>query len=503
MQITVQQIADCLNTQPVLPPADAERLLTHITWDSRQVQPGGVFLAIVGEQTDGNDYLSEALNQGAALLIASRPVTAELKQQARTVGAAIIEVCDPEWAIGQIAAFWRQQLPARVIGVTGSSGKTSTKELVAAVLSRRYKTAKNPGNYNNLLGLPATILSCDVTSEILVLEMGMQCIGEIARYSEISRPEMAVYTNIGTAHIELLGSQQAILEAKSELLAALPPSGGPVIVNGDDPFTEALLREGLAAERDIEVIRYGFAATNQVYADHIEYDSRGMASFTLHLPDDSCTIRLGIAGEHSIKNALAAAAIGYRLGVATDDIRQALQTASAVEHRQQRIELASGATIIDDSYNANPDSMRAALVTLAHMDKTRPHIAVLGDMLELGPDEDELHRGIGSVVAETNLSHLLTVGSRARHIAAAAREHGFDGSIDRLTEYSEAVEILSSTIADSAANPDGQPIILVKASHSIALDRIVDALVELDGAESGPADGSGPADMSNKAGDNR
>ena len=451
-----------------------KQIVSSLSWDSRTVKPGGVFVAIKGEHSDGNHFLMDALTTGAVLLVASSEPSLELLTEAHAKGAALIEVKDPEWAVGEIAKLWRTELAARVIGVTGSSGKTSTKELVASVLSQAYLTEKNPGNFNNLLGLPFTILSTSANTELLVLEMGMQHKGEIARYSEISNPEMAVFTNIGQAHKELLGSQEAIAEAKAELLEALPDGYGVAILNADDPYTAYLIQLGRLRERGVTTISYGLSDQAEVTAKDISYDSQGLPLFTLVLASgQSTTVKLSMPGEHSVVNALAAAALGELLGISIEQIATGLSEAQTVALRAEMVQI-DEVLIINDSYNANPDSMAASLKTLALMDNVRPHIAVLGDMFELGSDEEALHRQVGKLAASSGLSQLITVGTRARFISEAAvssatRSEGNALQVTHVSEWQEVIPMLQAELHKA-------PIILVKASRGMALERIVESL---------------------------
>ncbi|MCL2631630.1 MAG: UDP-N-acetylmuramoyl-tripeptide--D-alanyl-D-alanine ligase [Coriobacteriia bacterium] len=493
MKLKLSQILSISGIEPIDGVNNPEQVITSLEWDSRKVRAGSAFLAMQGEHVDGNEYLFSALAAGAVLLIASRPVGALLMDAAAEHNATLVQVSDPEWILGEIAKIWRDQLSARVVGVTGSSGKTSTKELIASVLQQKFRTEKNQGNFNNLLGLPYTVLQAAEDTELLVLEMGMQYKGEISRYTQISRPEIAVFTNIGVAHIELLGSQQAIAEAKAELIEALPDNNGLVVINGDDPFTETMLQIGKADQRGLEVIRYGLSDSNDVYASDISYDQQGRPSFTIRFPGfEAIAVTMQLTGEHNIKNALAAAALAHRLGIDSSDIITGLMQAEAPSQRQEIIEL-HGSLIINDSYNANPDSMRASLKTLALTEPDRPHIAVLGDMFELGEHEEELHREIGSFVAEQDLSLLLTVGRRAAWIADAASQalaHSSGSTafastspklcIISVDEWQDAVQLLLPEL-------ERQAVILVKASRSMALERIVDALSESQSSQGGTA----------------
>lgn len=471
MRLGVQRILDALGLRPLVAPPPGAEPLIDLTWDSRQVRLQGGFIALPGESVDGNDFLDAALAAGAKLLLASRTPSEGLLAAAAAQGAAVAVVDDPEWAFGEVARVWRGRLAAKVLGVTGSSGKTTTKELIGAALSRRYRTQMNAGNLNNLLGLPATLLGCRPETEYLVLEMGMQRKGEIARYAEISQPEMAAYTNIGLAHIEFLKTQEGIAEAKAELLAALP-TGGFAVVNGDDPMTPYLLEQGQAARRGVEVLRYGLGEGNAVRATDVAYDAVGRPSCRLHLAGGgTLQLEVGLMGQHNLLNALAAATVAERLEVAPEDIQAALAKPPQLALRGELVELPGGALIINDCYNANPDSMRAALESLSQMGPVSMRIAVLGDMLELGEgNERAMHQGIGRLAAGLGLDLLVTVGRRAAWLAEAAMDAGMPaGRVRPFAEWQEAAAELQPRLAE-------RPLILIKASRSMALERITWAL---------------------------
>lgn len=470
MRLSIGQIRQALPSAELLSTGDNDAVISSLVWDSRQVLAGGGFLALVGERFDGNDFLDQAMAAGASLLLASRRPDDQICQKARERQVCLLLVADAERALGDIAQFWRGYLTASVIGVTGSSGKTTTKEMIGKVLGRRYRTQINPGNYNTLLGLPATILSCPLSAEMLVLEMGIQHRGEIRRYCEIAAPSFAVFTNIGLAHLETLGSQTAIAEAKAELLEALPDQRGVAVLNADDPFTPYLLRYSHALKRQLEVISYGLDSTAQARAAQISLDERGCPSFQLLLPTGSGKVQLQLPGVHNVSNALAAAALGWRLGVSADQICQALSDTTALATRQELLSLPSGALILNDSYNANPDSMQAALLTLASMTGCGPHLAVLGEMYELGPQGAALHRQVGQVAAQTAVDLLITVGELAQEIAAGARAAGLASQrIIQCADWPAAASILIPRLQEPT-------VILVKASHSAGLDQLVVAL---------------------------
>jgi UDP-N-acetylmuramoyl-tripeptide--D-alanyl-D-alanine ligase len=429
-----------------------------------------------GEHADGNDFLDAALMSGAAAAIASRPVTEALKGLARERGAALMEVATGQGvrALQELASGYRNTLGATVIGITGSSGKTTTKDLVEAVLASGLATYATPGNYNNEIGAPATVLEASETTRALVVEMGMQARGEIARLCEIARPSVGIITNVGVAHCELLGSRENIARAKAELVCSLPEHTGIAILNGDDPYTPFVREEAAVEEREVKVLLYGLGAHNDIRGAHIEYDADGRPSFDLWLPDGQPRrVRLSLQGEHNVYNALAAAACGHVCGIAPQSTVKALASVRPAAMRQETRDVGSGVTVINDTYNANPDSMRAALALLGRFECGRMHVAVLGDMFELGEEEERFHREVGSFAHVTHVDLLVTVGALAAQIAAGARAVGMP--VERVIECASCEEALA------ALSPclSRQPVILVKASRGMQLEAVAEGIAAL------------------------
>ncbi|MDR0308434.1 MAG: UDP-N-acetylmuramoyl-tripeptide--D-alanyl-D-alanine ligase [Coriobacteriales bacterium] len=490
LRLVASATAASATAEVILSPQRPEQVVNNAVWDSRNIKPGDVFIAIKGEQVDGHDFIIPAIEAGASLVIASQSFSTNARQAAESSGAGLLISTDPEYLFGEIAGLWRQKLNCCVVGVTGSSGKSSTKELIASVLRQDFVTVANEGNFNNLLGLPATIIGADAHTEMLVLEMGMQYRGEIERYCQIARPHIAVYTNIGQAHMELVGSQEGIALAKSELISGLSPimqnqplipgkpefrlAGPQVVINGDDLWTERVLEFGQADERRFDVLKYGSVTDVQdirLSATSLEFDSLGYPNFQLQLPDGQhATIKLQLQGKHNVYNALAAAGVGFLTGLSVAAIQAGLQSTQALSMRQQLIMLNDGTRVISDCYNANPDSMRAALSTLQSIKDDSLHIAVLGDMLELGPTENDLHFQIGEYVAQTGVHFLLTIGSRALGIAEGAISAGM--SADQVFSTTEKIDAFGQLLPHLQA----RPVILIKASRSMSLDSLVECL---------------------------
>jgi len=459
----------------IVGPHDPESIITNLTWDSRIVLPDALFLALPGERTDGNDHIEAAIEAGAAVVLASRETTAAQQQAARDHGAALLEVDEGTGgeALLALAAGYRDSLTATVIGITGSSGKTTTKDMVAGVLASGMVTCATYGNYNNEIGVPATVLDADPSTKALVVEMGMQALDEIALLCRIARPSIGIITNVGVAHCELLGSRENIARAKAELVENLPDGTGIAILNGDDPYTSFICQLSRASERGVRTLFYGLSAHNDIRAASIEYDSEGRPSFDLWLPDGlSRRAKLALQGEHNIYNALAAAACGHVCGIAADSIIKALGSARPAAMRQEMVKLSSGAIIINDTYNANPDSMRAGLALLTHIGLSHRHIAVLGDMFELGDEEERFHREVGAFAHISRIDLLVTVGDLARHIAQGARDVGMQA--ERIIECSDvtaALEALKPLLVQ-------RPVILVKASRGMRLEQIVEGIAQ-------------------------
>lgn len=429
--------------------------------DSRRVEPGSLFVALPGERTDGHAFVADALRAGAAAALVREPV--ELLEGS---DAPQIVVDDTLAALGNLAAWWRARHPAlRVVGVTGSTGKTIAKEMIADVLATERVTLRNEGNLNSESGLPMTLLRLEPRHEVAVLEMGMYTTGEIARLAEIARPEVGVVMAVHATHLERAGSIERIAAAKAELPAALPASG-LALLNGDDSRVAAM--SGVTRARSMT---FGLGEGVDVRA--VDVVSHGLAGteFTLRAPWAECRLRSGTPGRHLVPHALAAAAVGEWMGIAIDDVDAALAGGSHAEHRMAVVAAATGATLVDDTYNASPVSVAAALGFLAEtpLADAGRRIAVLGDMLELGPDEERLHREIGALAA-TSADAVVAVGDRGAWIAEAATAAGARHVL-RTENAEEAASVVEREIA-----PGEGDLVLVKGSRGIGLERAVEIL---------------------------
>lgn len=447
--------------------------LASVVIDSRLARPNSLFVALAGERTDGHNYVAHAFSRGAVAALIEHPVagpyrTLDPKQPGHQAPPAADEpVCilvdNTLQALQQIAGAWRARFSPRVVGVTGSVGKTTTKEMIANVLSGRYVTLKNEGNLNNEIGLPLTLLQIDERHERVVLEMGMYALGEIAQLCRLARPHIGVITNVGPVHLERLGSIERIAQAKAELVEALP-ADGVAVLNADDPLVLAMANKTRA-----RVFRYGLAPGNDLWADEITGEGLEGIRFRFHHGGDVLHVRVPLLGRHSVHTALRAAAVGLLEGLSWEEIVSGLQDVGA-QLRLIAVRGLHGATLLDDTYNASPASSLAALNLLADLsvDGGR-RIAVLGDMLELGSYEEEGHRLVGARAADV-VDFLVTVGGRARWIADEAIAAGLSG------HKVDAVETVQAALADLRAMIGPGDVVLVKGSRGARLDEIVNEL---------------------------
>jgi UDP-N-acetylmuramoyl-tripeptide--D-alanyl-D-alanine ligase len=464
-------LADALEALNSFRPPDANAVITEAAIDSRQVIPGSIFIAIPGEQVDGHDYVEEAFKRGASFALIQRDVSASFRtldlrnglsadSQADLTPPLCLRVDNTTSALQQIARFWRRKLDIRVIGITGSVGKSTTKEMIAEVLGTRYRTLKSPGNLNNEIGLPLTILKLGAGHERAVLEMGFYVPGEIQFLCDIAQPQVGVITNVGTVHAERAGSQEAIAAGKSELVQALPEDG-VAILNFDDIWVRKMEEKSRA-----RVFFYGLSHEADLWADQIEGLGLDGIHFRLHYKNETLHARIPMIGRHSVHTALRAAAVGLVEGLAWEEIFEGLSQGHA-QLRLVAVRSHTGALILDDTYNASPESMLAAINLLDEMEGRK--IAVLGDMLELGPYERQGHEMVGMRVAQVAKT-LLTVGPRAHMIAEAARRAGLKpSSILEFEELDPIVDWLNKNLTTTDA-------VLIKGSRGLRMDRITASL---------------------------
>lgn len=432
--------------------------VARVETDSRSIHPGVLFIPLVGERFDGHAYISSALEGGAAGCLTAR------EQERYLPGKYYVKVDDTEKALGRLAAWYRNRFSIPFVGVTGSVGKTTAKDMLAAVLGVKYKVLKTEGNHNNNVGLPLTLLELDSSHEIAVLEMGMDKFGEIDYLANIVRPDVGIITNIGDAHIERLGSRENILKAKCELLPHIKKDG-VVILNGDDTL---LLR--LEGKTPVPAVYCGQGEGCAYRAQVTGGDGVSHIHCRITTPVMDREIKIPALGEHMVYPALIAAAVGERFGLTPDQIERGIGQFVPTRMRMNILHRGSGITILDDTYNANPQSMRAAVSVLADS-QSSCKVAILGDMLELGPFAPALHAGVGEYLGEAGIDCLVAVGELAEHIAQGARESGVPLVI-QCQDREEAKTVLSQVV-----RPDCT--VLVKASRGMKLEEITAKLLEL------------------------
>ena len=440
--------------------------------DSRRCRPGALFVALEGERADGHDFVADAFSRGAVAAIVERDVgvsatTLDLTGPAQMWPAdwslpLVLKVDDSLQAIQRAAGFWRRQHRVRVVGITGSVGKTTTKELAAAVLARRYTMLKSEASYNNEIGLPLTLLHLTDRHERVVLEMGMYDVGEIADLARIAQPHVGVVTIVGPVHLERAGTLERIVQAKTELVEALPSAPeGVAILNYDDERVR-----GMAQATQARVFYYGLSPEADLWADGIEGLGLEGIRFRLHYGDETLYVKIPLLGRHSVHTALRAAAVGLVEGLTWQEIIEGLRGPSA-QLRLVAVPGPEGATILDDTYNASPASTIAALNLLEELDGRK--IAVLGDMLELGNYEHEGHGKVGMRALEV-ADVLIAVGPRGRIIGQTARRWGMPSDQVHIVEdNAEAIALLNQMVT-------GDDVILVKGSRAMKMEDIVSEL---------------------------
>lgn len=423
--------------------------------DSRAVKQGMLYVAIKGETFDGNKYAQSAMENGAMGCLVSEKVESD---------KAVVLVEDTIVALGKLAKYYRNKFDIPYVGITGSVGKTTTKDMIACALSAKLNVMKTQGNYNNHIGLPFTLLSLEDYHEIGVTEMGMSAFGEIDYLASLVEPNTAVYTNIGVSHIERLGSRENILKAKSEMLAHLKDDG-IVVICGDD---DMLLK--LAEETDKKVISYGIENKNcDFFAENIKQSGENEMEFTICTKNEKYQGKIPVLGDHNVKNALAAFIVAINYGVEPDEALKALEGFEPGAMRQNIVKT-NGKIIINDCYNSSPSSVQAGLKTLRQI-KGQRKVAVLGDMLEMGDMSEKLHRDVGGYVVDTKTDYLVAVGDNSRFIIEGACEKGFGRENTKFfATNKEVIEFLDTFLEEGDA-------ILVKASRGMGLEEIVDHII--------------------------
>jgi UDP-N-acetylmuramoyl-tripeptide--D-alanyl-D-alanine ligase len=433
----------------------AARVTGPVVIDSRRVEPGGLFACVVGEHADGHDFAAQAIESGAVAVLAAHPV-----------GSPAVVVDDVATALAALATGVVSTAQCRVVGVTGSSGKTSTKDLLASIFADAGETVAPENSFNNELGLPLTALRITPTTETLVLEYSARGVGHIRYLCGVVAPSIAVVLNVGDAHLGEFGSREAIATAKGELVEALP-ADGIAVLNADDPLVAAM-----AARTSARVVTFGESSRADVRVTDVVVDELARPRFRLVTADGEAAVALALHGRHQAFNAAAATAAAINAGVPLSDAVAALErTTSISAHRMQLRQRPDGLIVLDDAYNANPESVRAALQALARLGAGRRTWAVLGPMRELGSGSLEMHRQVGAFAAEVGLDELVVVGADATPIADGAEQAGsWSGRARRVADATAATAVL---VAEAGAGD----AVLVKASNSERLWRVADVVV--------------------------
>lgn len=436
-------------------------MLAGVSTDTRSLTPGQLFVPLAGERFDGHDYLTTAREAGAAASLwnRSRPVPDD-------AGLPLLLVDDTLAALQLLSQRYLESIRAKVVAVTGSNGKTTTKDLICSVLSTRFRVHKTDGNYNNEIGLPLTILRAEPDTEAFVLEMGMSGFGEISLLSRLAGPDAAVITNIGESHLLQLGSRRNIAKAKLEIAEGLRP-GGLLILNGDEP----LLAEELPNVRlpaDSRVITFGEGASCGLALENIRVTAE-RTGFTVRAGGESKDFEIPVPGRHNALNALVAVAIGRSFGLSDEEIAEGLGSVRLTKMRVERSHAANGAVILNDAYNASPTSMRAAIALIGGLSGYRNKRLVLGDMLELGPDEVSYHAEIGKAVTPEAADSLYAYGPLSSHLAEAAKPAFPPGAVRHFADKQALIETL-------VRETGPEDLVLVKASRGMKLEEVVAAL---------------------------
>jgi UDP-N-acetylmuramoyl-tripeptide--D-alanyl-D-alanine ligase len=436
-----------------------------ISTDSRTVTEGELFIALKGSRFDGHHYVLEALEKKAGGVVIEEDKVGDIRWNGYRA-KAVIAVKDTLFALGNIALDWRRKYRTPLVALTGSNGKTTTKEMIAACLETTFPILKTKGNLNNLIGLPLTLLTLTEKERVVVLEMGMNVPGEIRRLTEIAEPDVGLITNIQEVHLEGMESLERLKEEKGELFRKMRRDG-TILVNQDDPRVV-----DLASDYPGQKITFGIEHPAEVMAKEIRLGGAEGTFFTLILEGEAMEIHLRLLGRHFIPNALSAIAAACLFGVEVKQVKEALENFQSIPMRMEIVPLKGGKTLINDAYNANPHSMGLALETLVEAKGEGRAIAVLGDMLELGNFTKEAHEQLGEKVSELSIDFLLALGEEAPIVVESAIRHGFPLERVRVVEsHSEAISILKQMIQ----NGDW---ILVKGSRRMAMEKIVEGLTE-------------------------
>ncbi len=434
--------------------------------DTRAMKENEVFVAVKGAHYDGHDFLGEAVRKGTPAVVVASPAPLSGKPADVLVAGdvSVVKVRDTVTALGDIASWWRSRFDAPCVAITGSNGKSTTKEMVSAIASVRGPVLKTEGNFNNLIGLPLTVFRWEKEHKTAVLEMGMNAKGEIRRLAEVSRPDVGLITNVTAAHLEKLENVEGVAQAKGELFDVMAGKG-IAIINDEDPWVKKL-----GKKYGGRTITFGMQNTSDVQFRHMESTDLTSTDLTLRIMGEERTIKLPLPGTHNVMNAMAAIAVGTALEIGLDDILSRITEFHPMSMRFERVQLSNGVCMVNDSYNANPQSMKAAFRTVGSARRAGRFVAVLGVMLELGLHAAELHREVGRAAAEAGIERLFVFGNFADEIAQGAREGGLDNS--KIEEFDD-IESLKSTVENEIRAGD---VLLVKGSRGMRMERIVEYL---------------------------
>lgn len=463
--MTASEIAQV--TGGTLENGPADTLIRNISLDSRSLSRGDLFVPMKGDSFDGHRFIAHALSRGACGFLSERwgDVMKDSLRGYLESSTAAIKVESTLRALHAIAKHVRKKLAVEVVGITGSTGKTCTKDMISNILSQDRSVVSTKKNYNNEIGVPLTVLRADQDTQVLVVEMAMRGLGQIKELADIVSPRIGLITNVGKTHFELLGSEEKIAQAKSELIQAIP-SDGVVILNADDKWTKEL--RGLT---DAAVVTYGVSNSASIRAVDIETDGLGQPSFKIVSDKEALSVFLPFPGRHNVYNALAAYAVTNGMGASQANIKKGLESCVLSEMRMQVFTTADGITVLNDAYNANPTSMKAALVALGDMAQDKRKLAILGDMLELGTLAEMAHFEIGEFAQDLQLDFLITVGKKSKRIAEGAISKGMDPSAVVECETTEE----ASAILVKRVEPGD--VVLIKASRAMKLENVVNALI--------------------------
>lgn len=464
-QITVEDVIDLCNGNLIC--GNLNSVLENFSKDTREIKPGDVYIGIKGEKYDGNEMYEQAFQNGASICILQDVIIPEHIKE-KYFDKTIILVEDTVLALQKLATFKRNMYDIPVVAVTGSVGKTSTKDIIASVMEKKFHVLKTEGNFNSQVGLPLTVLRLK-DHNAMVIELGMNQLGEISRLTNIAKPTVAVITNIGTAHIGILGSRENILKAKLEILEGLQ-NGGKVIINNDN---DLLHKWHLGSSNDgYNVLTYGIENVSDIMAYHSVLDENG-SQYDVDMNGKTYHVNVSVGGNHFISNSLCAISVGKLFDIPMEDILDGIAKFELTKRRMQVEKLPDNVIIINDCYNANYDSMKAAIEYLGKLDISKK-IAVLGDMFELGDYSEEFHRKVGQEVANNKIDILIAVGTESRYMAESANQAGIIAQdIYTCDDNQGAISILKSIVEHDTA-------ILIKASNGMNFQEIFNAIMCLD-----------------------